>query len=164
MIRGVRIENCFLRYLCVSLGIGGVLLFAGCWQSGQASGFKAIPLVQGTRSLGLPLAGVAVDANRRDVFAIVGGRAAQEGEGNFVILWKGEDGASYCAMLSREGKGLDSISQIFPDGKTRKLFDIAHEKGNTNQPHEGIAASNASGLVSSIIEALPADYGFQRRE
>ena len=56
----------------------------------EESRYETIPLIIGGKSSGLPLAGIAVDPSRRDVYAIVGGPAEHEAPARqFCLVWKG---------------------------------------------------------------------------
>lgn len=148
-----------LRYLFVGLAIAGTLFVSACRQNREAVRYQTVPLVQGTRSFGMPLAGIAVDADRHDVYAIVGGGKGNDARQNFVILWKGKEGGSYCATISAQGDGLDSVSEILPEGGMRKLYDLARKAPPAVGEQEEHPVSS-DGSVQSIIEALPAGSGF----
>ncbi len=54
------------------MGLASILLLAGCRRGPESRAYRTVPLLNGARSLGSPLVGVAVDANRHAVYAIVG--------------------------------------------------------------------------------------------
>lgn len=144
--------------LVVGFGLTTILLLTACRRSVEDAGYRTVPLLHGPRSLGAPLIGVAVDANHHAVYAIVGRDLTTDGTDDFVILWRGHNGMSYCATFSENGSGIDSICEISPEGKTRRLPASSQTISAPARHLEQLQVTGADDRIDSIIGALPAEF------
>ena len=148
------------RLIFLSLGSACVLCLPACGRGHVTADYQSVPLVRGSRSFGMPLAGIAIDPTRRDVFAIVGG-GGRDHPANFYILWKGTDGTSYCVTLCDKDKTINSITEISPGGKCHSLIDMAHPAPGATVERAEIRTVSGQEAVNSIMDALPVDSGFR---
>lgn len=147
----VRVEILFLRWLlAITILAGAVLYLRSGWRKEIDSPYQTIALVQGGKSSGLPLAGVAIDPDRGDVYAIVGGPAAKSDERAFGIIWKGSNGHLY-ATAGPSGTCLDTLFEIRPEGGLRRVQKLA--------PAVRAPATEQNGEMTlalrSMIDSLP---------
>lgn len=147
-------------FLILAVCLGGIVMAAMHLQKRSAPGYQTIRLVQGARSMGMPLAGVAVDAERRDIFAIVGGDRTSGAGKDFVILWNGAEGSRYCATISREGKKLESIVEVRRDGSVQPLYDLPSSVGAHNREVSEVRAVSDEPRINPILEALAGNSDF----
>ncbi len=150
----MRFEWLFLRWVVI-IAIAGIALRLA-WSSheapARASQYRKVLLVQSSSSFGLPLAGIAVDPDRRQVFGLLG-RPGKDVPADFFILWKGKDG-SYGAAFPQSGNGPAELCEILPRGEARPVRGF-HAAGR-----EDAASDQAAGETTemrSILQALPGD-------
>lgn len=121
----MRVEILFLRWLlAITLLAGAVLYLRSGWPKEADAPYQTIALIQGGKSSGLPLAGVAIDPDRGDVYAIVGGPAAKSDERAFGIIWRGSNGHLY-ATAGPPGRCLDTLFEIGTEGSLRSVHKLA---------------------------------------
>ena len=157
----MRFEWLFIRWLVIISLVGLALRYA--WTSfhetGQSHQYQKVVLLQGASSFGLPLAGIAINPEQREVYGLLG-RPGKDVPADFFILWKGKDGQSYGATFSAQGNAMTGLCEILPDGETRTLQDFRTA---------GVAASSAaaarepSEILRTIVSALPADSSLPGR-
>ena len=151
----MRFEWLFLRWLAIITIVALGLRFA--WSSlGEprpSAQYQKVVLLQGASSFGLPLAGIAVDPEQREVLGLLG-RPGKDVPADFFILWKGKDGQSYGATFSGEGSALSGLCEILPGGETKTLHDFRtaeHAASGTN------AGRGPAEILQSIMNRLPKD-------
>jgi len=118
----MRVEWLFLRWLVVIGLIALAATYAQSWRESRLpSGYETIPLVHGARSSGLPVRGVMVDPEARNIYAVVGGPTGSNHPGDFFILWKGQNGETFSASFPKGGNGAAELSEMSADGQLRQL-------------------------------------------
>ncbi len=127
-----------------------------------APGYRTIPLMQGAKAVGSQLAGVAVDPNRRDVYAIVGGETKNALPGDFFILWRRRDGQHYGLTFFEQNNGARALCQADRNGQLETLhnFRSADNTSALQLDHE----AEAQATVRSIIQALPPGFELSGRQ
>ncbi|MGI9088963.1 MAG: hypothetical protein ACR2HH_14680 [Chthoniobacterales bacterium] len=136
-----------IRFLVLGIAIAVLFCSAVRWLDRATPGYQTVPLVQGARSIGLALAGVAIDPKRHTVYAIVGGKETKTHTDEFVILWKATDGKNYCATVSDQGNRVELIGGSSSASGAPQLV-------NTMKRSEPLGA---------MIAALPPDSGFRAK-
>jgi hypothetical protein len=150
----MRFEWLFLRWLVII----GLLTLAlrYVWSLREAGGpsqYQKVVLLQGASSFGLPLAGISVDPERREVYGLLG-RPGKDLPADFFILWKGKDGQSYGTTFSGENKTMTGFCEILPHGETRTLHKfVARDVASAT----AAATRDPSEILRSIVSALPPD-------
>ena len=153
----MRFEWLFLRWLAIiALVAVGLRYLWSSREAGQTSHYQKVLLLQGATSFGLPLAGIAVDPERREVYGLLG-RAGKDVPPNFFILWKGENGQSYGATFAGENNALTGLCEILPHGETRTLHDF---RAATVDQANAAARREPSEILRSIVDALPPGSDF----
>lgn len=150
----MRFEWLFLRWLVIIAVIAIALRYV--WSLRESSGssqYQKVVLLQGASSFGLPLAGIAVDPERREIYGLLG-RPGKDVPPDFFILWKGKEGQSYGATLSSEDNALSGLCEILPHGDLRTLHDFRTAKLSPNADR---SARDPSEILRSIVRALPPD-------
>lgn len=148
----MRFEWLFVRWLVIIALVALGLRYA--WSLRESSGspqYQKVVLLQGASSFGLPLAGIAVDAERREVYGLLG-RPGKDVPPDFFILWKGKEGQSYGATFSSEDNALAGLCEILPHGDTRTLHDFQTAELS---PKAGQSGRDPSEILRSIVRALP---------
>ena len=150
----MRFEWLFLRWLVIialiALGLRYLWTFRETRQTAQ---YQKVVLLEGAKSFGLPLAGIAVDPGRREVHGLLG-RPGTDVPADFFILWKGKNAQSYGATFSGENNALSALCEILPHGETRMLHDF---RSATAGQANGATGRDPSQILRSIVDALPAD-------
>ena len=150
----MRFEWLFLRWLVIIAVIAIALRYV--WSLRDSSGssqYQKVVLLQGASSFGLPLAGIAVDPERREIYGLLG-RPGKDVPPDFFILWKGKEGQSYGATFSSEDNALSGLCEILPHGDLRTLHDFRTANLSANAEQAGRAPSE---ILRSIVRALPPD-------
>ena len=157
----MRFEWLFLRWLVIISLVGLGLRYA--WSSlrerEQSRQYQKVVLLQGASSFGLPLAGIAVDPEQREVYGLLG-RPGKNVPADFFILWKGKEGQSYGATFSGGSNAMTGLCEILPDGQTRTLQDFRTADA------AGLAGSTPrepSEILRTIVSALPPDSSLPGR-
>lgn len=152
----MKVELLFLRWLFViAVAAIGIIYVRSVRQERPVARYETIPLIQGGRSSGMPLAGIIVDPKRRDVYAIVGGPKPSAETPQFCILWKGKEGETYGATFPAESVGAQALFAVSPDGQIRPMQELkAAGADQTDVRKEHLASSETT--LRTIIEALPA--------
>lgn len=146
----MRVEFLFFRWLLLIAAVAlGLVYTSSSTQSRPVSTYETIPLIQGGRSSGMPLAGIVVNPNRRDVYAIVGGPAGTEAPPQFCIVWKGNGGETYGTTFPAGSTGAEALFEVSPDGQVRALHKLS--PGGSEQ------TASAETTLCSIIDALPTE-------
>ena len=143
-------SNDVLRGLLLLAAAGGVIYIWLSRPSGTVVRYEAVPSIQGGRSFGMPLVGLAVDPSRRDVFAIVGGPKKPESEATFFIAWTGADGETYSTAFAIDREHPDALCQV-KDGEVRTI--------HTFGPSKDGSAGVSSRQVATADTALPSVLG-----
>jgi hypothetical protein len=157
----MRFELLFLRWLVVIALIAVGLGYA--WSLRQGSGapqYQKVVLLQGASSFGLPLAGIAVDPERREVYGLLG-RPGKDVPPDFFILWKGKEGQSYGATFSSEDNALSGLCEILPHGDLRTLHDFRTAEVSS---HAAPPGRDPSEILRPIVRALPPDLDLPGRQ
>ena len=150
----MRFEWLFLRWLAIITVVALVIRYAWSWrETRETTQYQKVVLLQGASSFGLPLAGIAVDPERREVYGLLG-RAGKDVPADFFILWKGKDGQAYGATFSGEGSAMTGLCQILPDGQLRTLQDFRTADASSAT---ALATRDPSEIMRSIMSALPRD-------
>jgi len=151
----MRFEWLFLRWLVIIslVALGLRFGWSSLRETHPSAQYQKVVLLQGSSSFGLPLAGIAVDAEHREVYGLLG-RPGKDVPANFFILWKGKDGQSYGATFSGQGNAMTGLCEILPDGETRILQDFRTADVNASG---GVAARDPSEILRTIVSALPPD-------
>ncbi|MDQ2919867.1 MAG: hypothetical protein M3R10_08335, partial [Verrucomicrobiota bacterium] len=111
-----------LRWLLIIGSIAAAIVgLASCGRKNQLTRFQTVQLVEGDRSVGMRLLGIAVDQRRRDVYAIVGKPENKDRAGQFVIVWKGNDGETYGTTFASGDKGT-TLCEATKRGEVRTLY------------------------------------------
>ena len=148
----MRVEVLFLRWLLVIAMVALVVGYARSSRSASdAAQYETIPLIIGGKSSGLPLAGIAVDPTRRDVYAIVGGPAQNEATPRqFCLVWKGREGKLHAATFPSEG--------ATPMFEVSATGDVQVESsGSRSSAKSDARTADAESTLRSILQALPAE-------
>lgn len=150
----MRVEWLFFRWLAVIAVFA--LAFAYCRSSRQEppttdSRYDTIPLIQGGKASGMPLAGIVVDPVRRDVSAVIGGPAEGDESKRFFIVWKGREGETYGTAFM-EAANENVLCEVSPDGAVKTLQRFPAETAvNAPQP----ASPDAESALRSLLDGLP---------
>ena len=150
----MRVEWLFFRWLVV---IGLVALGATYLHSSRNSrpnnAYETIPLVRGERTSGLPVRGVMVDPDQRNIYAVVGGPVESGQPADFFILWKGKNGETFSATFPKGDSGAAALCQVSQDGQLRQLHDFQADASDTTAPaHSRLA--NAEATLHTIVRNL----------
>ena len=152
----MRVEILFLRWLLVvSLVALGALYLHSTLHSRPAAPYQTVPLIQGGKSSGMPLAGIVVDPTRRDVTAIVGGAPDAAARVGFFVLWKGNDGETYGTTFANNAGSAGTLCQLERDGRLRplKAADDAHAADAPGSRDPRLAEVEAT--LRSVMAVLP---------
>ena len=150
----MRFEWLFLRWLVIIAVIAiGLRYMWSLRESSGSSQYQKVVLLQGASSFGLPLAGIAVDPERREIYGLLG-RPGKDVPPDFFILWKGKEGQSYGATFSSEDNALSGLCEILPHGDLRTLHDFRTAKLSANADQ---TRRDPSEILRSIVRALPPD-------
>ena len=105
--------------------------------------------------MGARLLGIAVDQARRDVYAIVGQPENKDLAGQFVIVWKGDEGETYGTTFAAGSKGT-TLCAASTKGDVRTLYRF-----NKPDSSEGEIApqrnQNAEATLRYILDRLADD-------
>lgn len=145
----MRIEVLFLRWLLVIATIALVVVYARSSNSAsEEARYETIPLIIGGKSSGLPLAGIAVDPIRRDVYAIVGGpKKDGPASRHFCLVWKGREGELHAATFCPEGP--TPLFEISPAG------EVQIASGGAGSTPPSALTADAETALRSILHVLP---------
>ena len=117
--------------------------------------YETIPLIIGGKSSGLPLAGIAVDPSRRDIYAIVGGPAGSDkAPRQFCLVWKGREGKLHAATFPSDGA--TPMFEVSPNGEVQTMPQVDADGASPATPLDARTA-DAETTLRSILRALPAD-------
>lgn len=159
-MNGMRVELLFLRWLLIIAVIALAVIYARSSRPDKAAvQYETIPLIQGGRSSGMPLVGIAVDPDRRDIYAVVGGPSAKEKgkEQPFFIVWKKKEGSTYGTTFTRPTEGAEALCEITPEGESRVLHWFGNEPKDSLATNDGKETVSAANALRSIMQALPPD-------
>lgn len=120
--------------------------------------YRTVPLVQGSKSVGLQLAGVAVDPTRRAVYAVVGGEKKPTTPGDFFILLGGNDGERCGLRFFDHNKGTMARYELRRQGQLLCLNEAGREVPGDGAVADNGANANTQAAVQSIVQALPQDF------
>lgn len=151
----MRFEWLFLRWLVIIalIAVGLRYLWSSRETRATSQQYQKVVLLEGAKAFGLPLAGIAVDPERREVYGLLG-RAGTDVPADFFILWKGKNGQSYGATFSGDNKAVTGLCEILPHGETRTLHDF--RTATADQASAGMRP-DPSEILRTIVDALPAD-------
>jgi hypothetical protein len=150
----MRFEWLFLRWLVIiALVALGLRYVWSLRDSGGSRQYQKVVLLQGASAFGLPLAGIAVDPDRREVYGLLG-RPGKDVPADFFILWKRTNGESYGATFSAGDNQLTGLCEILPGGGMRTVHDFRTAKLDTPSPS---GLRDPSETLRSIVAALPED-------
>ncbi len=146
----MRVEWLFLRWLVIIGAIvAGVVYATSHYRGEEGVHYQVVPLVQGEKALGLPLAGVVVNPLNRQVYAIVGGAAAHPANGpDFFIAWSTSEGQTFSANFAADNGGC-SLCRLGPEGSL-----LSHE-ALTAAGSKASSASLDRESLQVILHALP---------
>jgi hypothetical protein len=150
----MKVEWLFFRWLLVIglLAIGATYLHS--WgESRPDNGYETIPLVRGERTSGLPVRGVMVDPDQRNIYAVVGGPVGSGEPADFFILWKGKNGETFSATFPKGDSGAAALCQISQDGQVRQLHDFQAKLSEEAAPARSRLA-NAEATLHTIVSNL----------
>lgn len=128
------------------------------WQSRNdqpPAGYRIVPLMQGSKSIGLSLAGVAIDPIRKDIYAVVGGKKSDV-PGDFFVLWRRLDGQHYGLTLFEQNKGARVFCQLDRGGKLETVQNFT--SGSDSAPFEIAWNAREEAALRSIVQALPPSF------
>ncbi|MEP6809406.1 MAG: hypothetical protein ABI992_04125 [Chthoniobacterales bacterium] len=149
----MRVELLFFRWLLViALVAGAVLYFGSSPQPPTSGGYETVRLMEDGRSSGMPLAGVVVDRNHRDVYGIVEKAGPAQSPRPFVIFWQEPGGQTFATSIGPGGS--HRIFEVTAEGAVNLRRDLAASLPDTNAPGTGITANTETSL-RSMITALP---------
>lgn len=153
----MRVEILFLRWLLViAVGAGIAIYLRAQWAEETEAPYQTIALVQGGKSSGMPLAGVAIDPDRGDVYAIVGGPRKAENGRAFGIIWKGPEGNLY-ATAGSSPKSIDTLFEIEPQGQLRSVHKLNAPQAAPTPELTG----RMTFALQSMINSLPESPGIR---
>ncbi|MFL6541353.1 MAG: hypothetical protein ACJ8HU_11380 [Chthoniobacterales bacterium] len=150
----MRFEWLFLRWLAIIVVV--VLGARYAWthrETGRNAQYQKVLLLQNSSSFGLPLAGVVVDPERKEIYGLLG-RSGKDVPADFFILWKGKNGESYGATFAGDSREMTGLCKILPHGETRTLNDFRTAKleGKSRDVER-----EPSDSLRQIVNALPSD-------
>jgi hypothetical protein len=157
----MRFEWLFLRWLVIVtlVALGLRYAWSSLRQPAESLQYQKVVLLQGASSFGLPLAGIAIDPEQREVYGLLG-RPGKNVPADFFILWKGKEGQSYGATFSGHSNAMTGLCEILPDGETRTLQDFRTAELAASR---GDAAREPSEILRTIVSALPLDSSLPGR-
>lgn len=158
----MRFEWLFLRWLVI-IGLVAIALRYrhALGGRGESTHYQKVILLQGERSSGPPLAGVAVDPAKREVIGLLGKPQKSAAAAEFFILWKARDGRSYGATISDDGKGVTGICEISPEGAMRTLYEDRGAVPEIAESHPR-APETSEEALRIVMDALPTDSDLPR--
>ena len=150
----MRVEVLFLRWILVISVVAMIIIYARSSRRGPVtSQYEAIQLVAGGQSAGLPLAGVAIDPDRGNVYAIVGGATAKDSIRQFCVVWRGKEGKAYGTTFPPEG-GANNLFVVSSDGQVEAMRPLVPDR--TEQPADAKKLMpDTVNTLRSVVEALP---------
>ncbi|HMJ05016.1 MAG TPA: hypothetical protein VK474_02055 [Chthoniobacterales bacterium] len=152
----MRVELLFLRWLLVIALVALAIVYVRSSRSDtKSTQYETIRLIQGGQSAGMPLAGIAIDPNRRDVYAIVGGPASDDPNREFCIVWRGKGGESYGAAFP-QGRGADKIFEVSANGQVKTMHNLV-PNDPAGQAPAGERMASAETALRSIVDAFPSN-------
>ncbi len=152
----MRFEWLFLRWLVLILVIAlGIAALRGSRPRNPASQYRKVMLLQSGNSVGLALAGIAVDPQKREVQGLLG-RPGETVPAPFFILWCGENGETFGATFDEKNGQVTGLCKVSPSGEMQTLQDFRsqHDSGDL---HASVAPDQE---LLSIWRALPPDAAF----
>ena len=117
--------------------------------------YETIPLVRGAHSSGMPVRGVMVDPDQRNIYAVVGGPTESSKPADFFILWKGKNGETFSATFpkgeARRGSAVagDVGWQIAPACRSR-----CRRNRMTEQVSDNTVRANTEATLQTIVTSL----------
>ncbi|HEX8280686.1 MAG TPA: hypothetical protein VF551_04875 [Chthoniobacterales bacterium] len=160
----MRIEWLFLRWLVIVGSIALALAYLASCGEHRAAHYETVPLIRGDKSLGSPLAGIIIDPQKRDVYAVVGKSGGKKAKGDFFILWNTTGGDKFGATFPAGTDGTAMISQISPDGEIRCLRQPERPSEDEAPPAEAAQFLAAEAKLRSIVQALPSEWDGSRAQ
>ena len=151
----MRVEWLFFRWLLI-IGIVALgAIYAQSWRGGRSqTHYEKIPLVRGAHSSGMPVRGVMVDPNERNIYAVVGGPTDSSKPADFVVLWKGKNGETYSATFPNGDSDAAALFQVTSDGKVQQLADLGASKQDGPQSGDNVLQANAGATLQTIVTSL----------
>lgn len=157
----MRFQWLFLRWFAILLVIALGVRYACTYRDTHRSAhYEKVLLLQNSKSFGLPLAGVAIDPERKEIYGLLG-RSGKDVPSDFFILWKGKNGESFGATFAGDNRDLTGFCEILPHGQTRTLQDF---RTATVETKFAAAARDPSDSLRQIVNALPSDPSLPGKE
>ena len=151
----MRVEWLFLRWFVVIGFIALVATYAQSWrQSRPKSEYETIPLVRGARSSGMPVRGVMVDPDQRNIYAVVGGPTESSQPADFFILWKGKNGETFSATFPNGEGSAAALCEVTPAGELRQLHDFRTNGSSDQRVLDSSGISQAEATLQAIVSNL----------
>ena len=151
----MRVEWLFIRWLLIIGLVALGAIYAQSWRGGRSqTHYETIPLVRGAHSSGMPVRGVMIDPNERNIYAVVGGPTDSSKPADFVVLWKGKNGETYSATFPNGDSGAAALLQVTSDGKVHQLADLGLPKPDEQQVAENALQANAEATLQTIVTSL----------
>ena len=151
----MRVEWLFLKWLVVMGLVALAAMYAqSCRQSRSVSHYESIPLVRGARTSGLPVRGVMVDPNQRDISAVVGGPTDPSKQSDFFILWRGKNGETFSATFPKGDIEGATLSKVSPAGQVQQLHDFRAHSLEKSPARDGARLASAEATLHAIVNNL----------
>ncbi|MDQ6861942.1 MAG: hypothetical protein M3032_12410 [Verrucomicrobiota bacterium] len=147
----MRFEWLFVRWLVIFalVALGARYLWV-TRDDRHGAQYQKVVLLQSASSFDLPLAGIAIDPQRREVYGLLG-RAGRDVPADFFILWTGTKGESFGATFSGAHNDMTGLCEILPHGQTRMIRDFRSAQADQS------TMPDRSEALQSIVNALPPD-------
>jgi hypothetical protein len=153
----MRVEWLFLRWLIVIGMIALAATYAQSWrQSRPKSDYETIPLVRGARSSGMPVRGVMVDPDQRNIYAVVGGPTESSHPADFFILWKGKNGETFSATFPEGEASAAALCEVTPQGELRQLHNFRRTATSEERMPHNPRTANTEATLQAIVSNLSA--------
>jgi hypothetical protein len=149
----MRGELLFFRWLLVIALVAVAVLYAqSSREKREPPPYQTIPLIQGGKSSGLPLAGIVVDPKQRDVYAVVGGGSAATSHLGFFVLWKQKNGETAGTIFPSAESGEEKLCKLSPDGQVHLLQAIGESPEATAS--QDFRTADAEATLRSVFNVL----------
>jgi hypothetical protein len=161
----MRVEWLFFRWLLIIGLVALGAIYAQSWRGSRSqTHYETIPLVRGAHSSGMPVRGVMVDPDQRNIYAVVGGPTDSSKPADFFVLWKGKDGETFSATFPKGESDSAAVWEVTSDGKLRQLLDLGAGKQESRHVADNPVRASAEATLQTIVTSLSGQAdGVERR-
>jgi hypothetical protein len=104
----------------------------------------------------MPVRGVMVDPDQRNIYAVVGGPTESSQPADFFILWKGQNGETFSATFPNGEGSAAALCEVTPNGELRHLHDFRASGPSAERVPDSARGSKAEATLQAIVSNLSA--------